>query len=448
MAHNINDIFDNLSRRDFLGMGGSLAALAGAAGLFSPLAGAAPVIGKYKPKAKAVIDIWLWGGPAHIDTFDPKPNAGKDITGPLGKAIKTNVDGMMLNATLPKLAQQADKFSLIRSMTHGVNGHETAAYIMRTGRMPGHQLVFPSLGAVVSMIKGYQAGYKGLIPPFVCLTKPQGRFAESGFLGPKYKPFATGGNPAKTPFEVSGVVAKGITEDKQRQRRKLLEDLDSLQKQLPDNDTFAEFEKHEKEAYQLILGDARKVFDLSMETKAMREAYGMSEFGQSCLAARRLVENGVVYVTINYRGWDTHKQHFPIMNRKLPELDQGLAMLLYDLKERNMLDDVIVTCTGEFGRTPRIQWNQPWNGGRSHYGKCFSSLVAGGGFVGGKVVGESDATGSNVASRPVLPQDLTGSVYQLLGIDPDGIMPNPRGLKVPILPKASAKGRLNEIMKA
>jgi arylsulfatase A-like enzyme len=136
------------------------------------------------------------------------------------------------------------------------------------------------------------------------------------------------------------------------------------------------------------------------------------------------------------------------MSRKLPEFDQGLAMLLQDLQDRNMLDDTIVTCTGEFGRTPRVQWNQPWNGGRSHYGKCFSSLVAGGGFVGGKVVGESDATGSNVVSRPVLPQDFTGSVYQLLGIDPDGIMPNPRGLKVPILPKASAKGRLDEIMKA
>jgi hypothetical protein len=440
---------DYLKRRDFLTMGGSLAAIAGAYGLFPSVHGADVLTtGKYKAKAKAVIDIWLWGGPAHIDTFDPKPNAGKDYTGPLDKVVKANAKGMVLNASLPKLAGQADKFSLIRSMTHGINAHETASYVMRTGRKPGHGLVFPSLGAVVSRIKGYDNGYDGLIPPYVALTSPQGRFSEAGFLGPKYKPFATGGDPSKDPFAVSGVIAKGITEDRQRQRRALLGKLDSLQNAVPDNESFAEFEKYEKEAYELILGDARKVFDMTQEKKELRERYGMNKFGQSCLAARRLIESGVVYVSINHKGWDTHKQHFSIMDRKLPELDQGLAALLQDLKDRNMLDETVVICTGEFGRSPRVQWNEPWNGGRSHFGRCFSALVAGGGFKGGHVVGESDARAENVTKRPVHPQDLTGSVYQLLGIDPDGPMPNPRGLSIPILPKQSKGGRLKEIMES
>ena len=166
--------------------------------------------------------------------------------------------------------------------------------------------------------------------------------------------------------------------------------------------------------------------------------------------ARRLVEAGVPYVTINYKGWDTHKQHFQTMRRKLPELDQGMATLLQDLSERGLLDSTIVWWGGEFGRTPRVQWEPPWNGGRGHYGQCFSAVVAGGGFQGGKVVGASDARGEAVAKRPVYPQDLIGSIYELLGIDPDGPLPNSRGLDVRVLPGAEdgvpSGGRLKEIM--
>jgi uncharacterized protein (DUF1501 family) len=155
----------------------------------------------------------------------------------------------------------------------------------------------------------------------------------------------------------------------------------------------------------------------------------------------------VPYVTINYKGWDTHKQHFQIMRRNLPEMDKGFAMLLQDLADRGLLDRTIVWWSGEFGRSPRIQWEPPWNGGRSHYGKCFCAVVAGGGFKGGRVVGASDAKGEEVAERPVYPQDLIASMYQLLGIDPDGPLPNRRGLSVQVMPSSKqGNGRLKEIM--
>jgi len=399
--------------------------------------------------AKSVIQIWMWGGPAHLDTFDPKPAAGYDYCGPLTNPIATNVDGIQIGQLLPQLAKHADKYSIIRSMSHGVNAHETASYMMQTGRMPG-RLVYPSLGAVVSLFKGYDHGYNGIVPPYILLTTPQGRFSEAGFLGQKYKPFATGGDPAKNPFAVEGIVSKGITDQHQRDRRELLHSLDTLGKAMPDNPQLQKLDQCENEAYEIMFGEARSLFDLAQEKESVRKLYGMNTFGQSCLMARRLVECGVPYITINYRGWDTHKKHFEIMNRKLPEMDQGMAALLQDLSDRGLLDSTIVLWGGEFGRRPKIQWEPPWNGGRSHFGACFSSVVAGGGFKGGHVVGASDAKGEQVAERPVSPQDLIGSIYELLGIDPDGSMPNPRNLDITLLPKADPSvksgGRLKEIM--
>jgi hypothetical protein len=421
--------------------------LCGAAGLAlaGPLAQparSAPLPGR----AKSVIQIWMWGGPSHLDTFDPKPEAGYDYCGPLNKTIATNVDGIRIGESLPQLAQQADKYAIIRSMTHGNNGHETASYMVQTGREPG-RLVFPCVGAVVALFKGYDHGYKGLVPPYVVLTQPQGRFSEAGFLGPKYKPFATGGDPNRTPFAVEGIVARGISDERQRARRDLLRDVDSLGKAMPTNPHFAEHDRCEEKAYDLMFGDARKLFDLSQEKDDLRDRYGRNTFGQSCLMARRLVEHGVPYVTINYKGWDTHKQHFETMRRRLPEMDAGMATLLDDLAQRGLLETTIVWWSGEFGRGPKVQWEAPWNGGRSHYGKCFSAVVAGGGFKGGRVVGASSDKGTDVAKRPVYPQDLIGSMYELLGIDPDGPLPNPRGLQVKVMP-ASEKGggRLREIM--
>lgn len=168
---------------------------------------------KIEPKAKSVIQIFLWGGMSHNDTWDPKPKSGRDYLGEFTEVIDTNVPGIQLSSLFPKLARQADKFSLIRSMTHGNNGHETAAYIMQTGHLPGERLAYPSIGAVFAYFKGKE--YKGIIPPYVVLTRSPGRFSEEGFLGPNFKSFATGGDPNATRFEVEGVVARGITDDRQ-----------------------------------------------------------------------------------------------------------------------------------------------------------------------------------------------------------------------------------------
>ncbi len=411
-----------------------------------PPAGIAPA----SARAKSVIQIWMWGGPCHIDTFDPKPDAGSDYTGPLDKPIATNVDGIQIGELLPLLAKQADKYSIIRGMTHGVNGHETASYMVQTGRMPGGKDVFPSVGAVVSLFKGHGTGYRGLVPPYLVVTEPQGRFSEAGFLGTRYKPFATGGDPGQARFVVEGVVAERLSEERQRGRRELLGRLDLLGRAASADSRLAAWEKCGAEAYDLILGDAGKVFDLAQETDAVRDAYGRNTFGQSCLLARRLVERGVPYITINYKGWDTHKQHFQTMRRKLPEMDKGMATLLQELSDRGLLDSTIVWWGGEFGRTPRVLWEPPWNGGRGHWGQVFSTVVAGGGFKGGHVVGASDARGEEVRERPVSPSDLIGSFYELLGIDPGAKLPHPEGLDVRVTAAASegakTAGRLKEIL--
>ncbi len=404
-----------------------------------------------KAKAKSVIQIWMWGGPSHLDTWDPKPEAGNDYCGPLNKPIATNVDGIRICELMPQLAKHADKYAIIRSMTHGNNGHETASYMVQTARAAGGRDVFPCVGAVVSLFKGTQAGYKGLLPPYIVLTEPQGRFSEAGFLGGRYKPFATGGDPGQTKFAVEGVVAPGISDERQRERRELLHKLDTLEHAMPADAQLAASEQCEKQAYDLILGDAGKVFDLSQEKDELRERYGRNTFGQSCLVARRLVERGVPYVTINYKGgWDTHKQNFQVMRRRLPEMDKGMATLLQDLAEHNLLDNTIVWWTGEFGRTPKVQWEAPWNGGRNHHGQVFSAVVAGGGFKGGQVVGASDAKGEAVKERPVYPCDVIGSMYELLGIDPGAKLPHPQGLAVTATPSATDKaptgGRLKEIV--
>ena len=385
-----------------------------------------------------------------MDAFDPKPDSGSDYTGPLSKPIKTNVDGIIIGELLPLLAQQADKYSIIRSMTHGVNGHETASYMVQTGRESGDGQVYPSVGAVVCLYKGYDAGYTGLIPPYIVLTTPQGRFSEAGFLGSRYKPFATGGDPARTPFVVEGVVAQGITETRQKSRREFLEKLNTMGRAVKGNPQIAAFDECGRQAYELILGDGGKVFDLSQEKDELREQYGRNAFGQSCLAARRLVERGVPYVTINYKGWDTHKENFQVMRRKLPEMDKGMATLLQDLCDRGLLESTIVWWGGEFGRTPKVQWEAPWNGGRGHYGKVFSVVVAGGGFKGGRVVGASDEKAAEVKERPVYPVDLIASMYDLLGIDANAKLPHPQGLDVRVTASAGdgvkTAGRLKEIM--
>ena len=400
-------------------------------------------------KAKSVIQVFLWGGMSHNDTWDPKPDAGYDYNGAMRSFLKTNVDGIQLSSWFPQLAKQADKYSLIRSMTHRINGHETAAYMVQTAHAPGERLAYPSLGAVFTYFT--KDRYKGVIPPYVVLTKPQGRFSEEGFLGPRYKPFATGSDPNAPRFEVEGIISKKISDKRQQARRDLLKNLNTMSQSLTSDPTLIAAEAEKKRAYDLILGESRDVFDLSKEDSKLRDKYGRHTFGQDCLAARRMVEAGVPYIVINYPGgWDTHSNHFQRMGRQCPQLDQGLAVLLEDLKERGLLDSTIVWCSGEFGRGPKIDWQPPWNGGRNHYGACFTSLIAGGGFKGGQVVGESDAKAMEVKDRPVYPVDLLGSIYQLAGIDHTASLPHPMGLEAHVLPEVGGKiksgGLLEEIM--
>lgn len=404
------------------------------------------------PKARSVIQIWLWGGPCHLDTFDPKPDAGSECCGKLDKAVETNVSGIRINAALPELAKMADKYSLLRGMTHGINAHETASYTVMSGWNQGDGLVHPAIGAVVSWFKGYRSGYTGLIPPYVALVKPQGRFSEAGFLGSAYQPFATGGDPAKNPFAVEGVVLEGVSAERQRQRRALLEKLDRLGAGRTSAPELEALRRAREEAYSMILGEASQTFDLMKEPESVRERYGNSTFGRSCLAARKLVEAGVPFVTVNAQQWDTHKKHFEMMGRMLPELDRGLSALIEDLSGRGLLDSTVVWCGGEFGRTPVIDWDPPWNGGRGHYGKAFSHLVAGGGFKGGQVVGATSDRGEEVIERPIYPWDLSATILSLLGIDCRAMLPGPAGVSIPVSPLAvksdslKSGGLLHEIL--
>ncbi len=434
----------NPSRRDVLRAG---AAACGSWLLAPQPRTLAPLL---RGRAKSVIQIWMWGGPAHLDTFDPKPEAGGEYSGSLGAPIATNVAGVRIGELLPLLAKQAHQYALLRSVTHGTNAHETASYLVQTGQAAGDGIVHPCAGAVASLFLGRDAGYRSLVPPYVVLTQPQGRFSESGFLGARHKPFATGGNPALDPFVVEGVVAPGMSAQRQQARRDLLSELDTFGEALGDDRELAALREARATAYDLILGDAGKVFDLSQEDAKVRDAYGRNTFGQSCLQARRLVEQGVPWVTINYQGWDTHKEHFQAMRRKLPEMDRGMATLLQDLAERGLLASTIVWWTGEFGRSPKVQWESPWNGGRGHHGRVFSALVAGGGFRGGTVVGASDRTGEDVADRPVSPAAVLRSIYRLLGIDPNAPLPHPQGREVRVLPDPepgdTTRGLLREIL--
>ncbi len=402
-----------------------------------------------KRHAKSVIFVFLDGGPAQTDMFDPKPKAGKDYTGPLNKPIATNVPGIEIGEKLPLLAKIADKYSIIRSMTHDINGHETASYVMETGSLPGGRVVYPAMGAVIAFKK--ENSYQGSIPSYISLTSGSTRFNEAGFLGPKYKSFATGGNPESSQFSVEGIVNSSYSDDQLKRRKRLLNSLDHFSELMPGNEQLTEMDKFQKQAYSLILGEDRKVFDLSEESDSLRIRYGKNKLGQSCLAARRLIQKGVPFVLVRNGGWDTHKQHFERMNEKLPELDQALSALLEDLSAKGLLDETIVICGGEFGRTPKILYEPPWNGGRNHFGAAFSYLVAGGGFIGGKVVGATDGRGEKVVERPVSPWDFAESIYVLMGIDPAGTLPHPTEGDIPLLYLPQEKGKrggmLKEIMK-
>ena len=399
--------------------------------------------GAYAQRAKSVILIYLDGGPAQTDTFDPKPEAGRNYYGNLKGVCKTNVEGIEIGEKLPLLATMADKYTLIRSLTHGSNAHETGHYAMITGDTSGGAVVYPSFGAVISYMK--KDTYKGVLPSYISVTTANSRFNEGGFLGNAYKSFDTGGAPEKSEYEVEGLVNKFVSKERMNQRMTLL---NGFEKSSMDK---AKIDSLRNVNMEFIWGDSREVFNLANEPDSVRQRYGVNRLGQSCLVARRLVEAGVPFVNVRTTGWDSHEKHFTEMNSKLPMLDKAVSALLADLDARGLLDSTIVLLGGEFGRTPKVDWAAPWNGGRAHFGRVFSYLVAGGGFVGGKVLGKTDKTGENIVERPVRPCDLIGTVYLLMGIDPYGTLPHVSEGNLPILPslvdkKKPTLGLLYEII--
>ena len=393
-------------------------------------------------RAKSVILVYLDGGPAQTDTFDPKPEMGRNYHGNYSGVCKTNVEGIEIGEKLPLLAGMADKYSLIRSMTHGSNAHETGHYAMITGDTSGGAVVYPSFGAVISYMK--RDSYKGILPCYISVTSANSRFNEGGFLGNEYKSFDTGGKPEGSEYEVEGVVNRFVDRKRMDSRMSLLNKFESNSMSSKELDSLRDINM------EFIWGDSREVFNLSNEPDSIRQRYGKSKLGQSCLVARRLVEAGVPFVNVRTTGWDTHKKHFQKMNTMLPNLDKALSALIADLDSRGLLDSTIVLCGGEFGRSPKVWWEAPWNGGRAHFGNAFSYLVAGGGFHGGKVVGKSDKTGEKVAERPVRPCELIGTVYLLMGIDPYGTLPHVSEGNLPILPSLidnkPSEGLLYEII--
>ncbi|MFI3331154.1 MAG: DUF1501 domain-containing protein [Rikenellaceae bacterium] len=384
-------------------------------------------------KAKSVILVFLTGGPSHTDTFDPKPNAGREIYGSYKTPIETNIAGTFINQNLKNLAKIADKYSIIRSMRTNSNAHEVGQYMMYTGDMSKGSIVYPAFGSVISYLNPMD--YSGNLPSYISVPNTSVRFNEAGFLGASFKSYSTGGKPHDKIFEVEGIVNKRANDDVLKYKKGLLETIEHLgAANVEQNAEVKNLQSLREQNYELILGESREVFNLNKESDELRDKYGRNEFGQSCLVARRLVEAKVPVVTVNYNGWDTHKEHFKRMDQRLSTLDMGLSALILDLDEKGLLDDTIILCGGEFGRTPKVMWEPPWNGGRGHHGSAFSYLVAGGGFKGGEVLGATDAKSEQVVERAVTPADLIGSVYKLMGIDPYGTIKHPLYGKVPLLP--------------
>ncbi|MFI3320694.1 MAG: DUF1501 domain-containing protein [Rikenellaceae bacterium] len=393
-----------------------------------------------KKPAKSVILIFLTGGPSQTDTFDPKPDAGRDYAGQYKAPIKTNVEGIYINENLKELAKITDKYSIIRSMSHGSNAHETGQYVMYTGDMSRGTLVYPSFGSMISY--QFRDSYKGLLPPYISVPNSSTRFNESGFLGVEYKSYNTGGAPERKFFEVEGIINRRVPNKQLEYKKRLLDGFNKLSTNRVEQTS--EVEKYkglQEDNFELILGESRKIFDLESETPELRKKYGMTRIGQSCLVARKLVEAGTPVVVVNSTGWDTHKEHFKRMNQMLSSVDMAISALITDLEDKGLLDDTIILCGGEFGRTPRIGWEPPWNGGRGHFGAAFSYLVAGGGFKGGVVIGETDKTGENVTKRPVYPADFWGTIYYMMGIDPNSTYPHVQMGEIPILPPTPTDGK-------
>lgn len=433
---------DGIPRRDFMQVGAL-----GAVGLTLPMLVQAEEAKAKKPGKDdhSVIMIFNLGAPSQIDTFDPKPNAAAEIRGPF-QPISTKGD-FQLTEILPKHAAVADKFSLVRSCYHtGAAVHDTGHQMLQTGRLFTGGINSPHAGCATAYLQGRRTD----LPPHVLLPEPMGSTGgnlphgqDAGFLGKAYDPFALMADPSKPNFKVPDLLPPAeMGEARIDRRRKLRQIVDEQVKQFESSPSAKLMDENFNTAYRLMTStQAREAFDLTKEPTAVRERYGMNRFGQCCLLARRLIEAGVRFVTVNTFltvfdeiTWDIHgsKPFTSIEGMKnivAPMYDQAYATLIEDLSERGMLDKTLVCNLAEFGRTPRVNPA----GGRDHWPQCFSVYFAGGGVKGGRVVGRSDAIGGYPAEKAVDPSEVVATIYHSLGFDLDTHLPGPAGRPFPLV---------------
>jgi hypothetical protein len=419
------------SRRDFLQVG-ALAAV----GLSLPQYVRAASEGKVRPghEKRSCIMIFNLGGPSNMDLWDMKPDAPAEIRGPF-KPIRTKTDAFEISELLPKHAAIADRFSLVRSCHHdGAAVHDAGWQMMQTGRRFTGGIQTPHAGSVVAHLLGRRTD----LPPFVVLPELMGRGGGNlpngqagGFLGKAQDPFALMADPSKPGFRVPDLLPPDqISIARLDRRRRMREIVEGAAKQFEASEDARLMDENFQAAYRLMTStQAREAFDLAKEPQSVRERYGLNRFGQCCLLARRLVENGVRFVQVNLGGFDTHVDNFPTMRSLGAIIDPAIGTLLGDLASSGMLDRTLVLLLSEFGRTPVINGSA----GRDHYPDVFSGLLAGGGIKRGFVLGGTDPEGRKAVERPVRVADLHATVVGQLGIDPDGRVDTPLGRQMKLI---------------
>jgi len=377
-------------------------------------------------KADSVIHIFLPGGIAHQETFDPKPFAPIEYRGEL-KSIATKIEGESFSETLPKTAQIADKITVIRSMTHGEAAHERGTHNMFTGYRPSPALQYPSLGSVVS----HEYGPRNNLPPYVCIPSVPNEYAGTGYLSSSFSPFSLGSDPAAGGFQVQDLnLPKGIDDSRFATRRNVLEAVNDHFARKEKSDGLEAMDSFYDRAYSLISSQkAREAFNINAEPAALRDAYGRNAAGQRMLMARRLVAAGVRLVCLQYGSWDLHTAIAPNMRSQMPAFDQAFAALITDLDQKGLLDRTLVMVSTEFGRTPKINKDA----GRDHWPKVFSVVLAGGGIKKGYIHGASNATATEPERDAIGPEDLATTVYHQLGIVADKELMAPGGRPIEIV---------------
>ena len=403
---------DGLSRRSFLKVG-----LLGLGGLTLAdhlrLQAQATTDGKPK-RDTAVIFLWLGGGPSHLDMYDLKPTAPVEFRGEF-KEIPTCVPGMRISEQLPRQARVMDRLAVVRSVTHTNAGHGMGTHWMMTGYVPTIEIndnLNPSCGSVVAKMRGANAPQ---LPAYVCLPNPPPS-ANAAYLGVSYNPFSPGDDPSNPNFHVRDMkLGWRVDLDRFKDRKQLLHGLDKLRRDVDTEGIAKGYDRFYHDAFDIITSErCRRAFDIHQEDPRLRDRYGPDSWGQSTLLARRLVEAGVTFVTVNMGGWDTHSNNFnELKTRLLPRYDRALAALLEDLHDRGLSQRVLVMTYGEFGRTPRINPQA----GRDHWPGAMSVVFAGGGLKMGQVVGSTDPKAEAPKTRAVGPQDLLATMYHVLGID-------------------------------